>query len=789
MAPREDSAVPEAGLSSIVQLSQSEIFEDVRLMRRLFRIPSDQGALLEKSDSWAQSLDRRPKPGLNLPPVILENLRSHHKTKADAKKTRSPQIEESEDQGGGREQDGSEEQDESGEEEVTDEQEETEEQEEEEGQGQGNGNLKSTHRQPPLNNRFVQDQDEEEAADINSGTPVTWSPSPMSQRTARIQREFPPEQSPEPELMQPPENGQRPENGQAFLSQVPPSSPVQPTLKSPVLERVSDSTKRPVFSEPPSSSQDVEEELEVMAPAPFTKLVPPVNKTAELMPTPPSAQVQVSSTFGPNSSTGQQQLLQPKKKDRLYRRTAGDILDGLPNRKAKVAAPVATGRMAPPKRASSIDISDTQSTVYSSSAVIPSTYVDLQGGSPEHCSKAAFPKSTIKETPRISRNSNTSYGLPGRQSLIHLPVSSGSKPPSPSRPRPPSSGPPSHQHSAPEPESPFMLFSLAYPYFTGSFGDFVKACMVIQSLQHKRPLATYQYDDFIRAWSEGYLPYIRSLNRSDSPRGAIDWYLLTVEDLIFSKNIVTRHNLDSILELYADEVQRARSSMIGAGDKALTPLIPKSNSPRALSTHLLDPSEETSPMQQQPLELLTDAEESSAQHTMRPPEAPEPPVMKDHAVTRIPSTSIASKPLSSKRPLSDDLEGEAHVSKKMARDSRAPSGSGDTKSHRPELLKNTTTNDNRSDRVSEDVSVDFRIPSDTGSATSRQSGPSRNMIQPTPSGPPSSSGYYRGMKKPDEDPEKRSRRWTKFLEKRKKKARESIAGSAVNGTPTPGQKG
>ncbi|KAF2964627.1 hypothetical protein GQX73_g8938 [Xylaria multiplex] len=88
----------------------------------------------------------------------------------------------------------------------------------------------------------------------------------------------------------------------------------------------------------------------------------------------------------------------------------------------------------------------------------------------------------------------------------------------------------------------------------------------LSSKSPRDPLAirTSLYDDFIRAWVEGYLPYIRDCDEAQPPRKAlraIEWYNEIDDDPLFTSRVVTRQNLQSILNFYPNELEIAQLSL------------------------------------------------------------------------------------------------------------------------------------------------------------------------------------------------------------------------------------
>jgi hypothetical protein len=678
--------------------TQSDILGVTRLSRRLFRIPKQQKDLLDRPDSWAQVLSRKQKPGVNVPPEVLENLRSFHKAQVQAANPSSAEDEQID-----------------------------------------------LVRDQPASERLAQtaksEQDddnevgEEEVDEEGPGTPVTdWSISPQPQRQIDTVQAVSPEQR---FASQSPEPDRHSETMQPFISQLPARSPLRPTLDASNLQT------RQAFDDFPSSSLEVEEELEMIAPAALTKHIPAVNKAAELMPTPPSAQVQVPSTYyDPNSSVVKPQ---PKKRDGYP--TAATVFKRAAELMTAFAPSVTTGRMAPPKPAPRTGIWDSQSTVYSSSSVIPATNVELPRDSPVRRLEALPMKSPTQESPVAIPATLADDQLPRRPSPEYRPASPGLRHPSPEiRPLSPQVGPSLPLVPNPEPLAPFIAYSLSYPSYIGSSGDFVKACLYIEILQRRRALASYQYDDFIRAWVHGYLPYIENLGGSE-PRTltAIEWYMETVEEQLFSANIVTKQNLNSVLALYPDEVRSARSSL-GLSQEQSPDLATRRGIQQ--ETNSKSPlSREKTPPQQNIVECLPASRDVTEHRGTELPKALSPSTRRDE------SQNPSAHPTPSR------TERQANTA------------------HPP------------STPVPKIVSQKRPVAQDHYDQTAKRQAVERVAL--SDNGTPRSTGYYAGVnpKRQGEDLEKRSRRLKKFLARDKSRGNSGVASSALGTTtPTSGQK-
>ncbi|CAI0645938.1 unnamed protein product [Colletotrichum noveboracense] len=114
-------------------------------------------------------------------------------------------------------------------------------------------------------------------------------------------------------------------------------------------------------------------------------------------------------------------------------------------------------------------------------------------------------------------------------------------------------------------QQPAKAFQNAYPSFTGSVADFVRACIVVKGLQRKHQLPKWLYDDFIRAFVDDYTSYMDEVDKSSSiakPMSAIRWYVANVDRPVYQKEVVTAENLDRIFEIYSEEVGEAKKWLL-----------------------------------------------------------------------------------------------------------------------------------------------------------------------------------------------------------------------------------
>ncbi|KAG6041113.1 hypothetical protein E4U41_005984 [Claviceps citrina] len=132
-----------------------------------------------------------------------------------------------------------------------------------------------------------------------------------------------------------------------------------------------------------------------------------------------------------------------------------------------------------------------------------------------------------------------------------------------------------NQESPPAIQDTYSLFKSAYPSYTtthaGTLKNFVKAILCLEYLQSERALHEFLYDDFIRAFSSGYLHYVRNAGPGQEALPAIEWFNLRDGQPEFTQMIITKRNVKATLEEFPEEVSRARQYIGGRpqGEKGL----------------------------------------------------------------------------------------------------------------------------------------------------------------------------------------------------------------------------
>ncbi|KAJ9151813.1 hypothetical protein NKR23_g2738 [Pleurostoma richardsiae] len=106
---------------------------------------------------------------------------------------------------------------------------------------------------------------------------------------------------------------------------------------------------------------------------------------------------------------------------------------------------------------------------------------------------------------------------------------------------------------------PYSAYMRTYEKYEGNLKNYVRACVYLEYLQRRRWLSSFLYDDFIRAFTN-YIRYVENLDEDNQPLSAVEWYNETVDKPQYTKGIVTRHNLEGILKTYPEQVSTAYDS-------------------------------------------------------------------------------------------------------------------------------------------------------------------------------------------------------------------------------------
>ncbi|KAI1209218.1 uncharacterized protein F4807DRAFT_427629 [Annulohypoxylon truncatum] len=350
----------------------------------------------------------------------------------------------------------------------------------------------------------------------------------------------------------PPQRVDNKETPLRFVTQPPPVS--SPRLTEPTGLAGPASVKREPVVFP--SSNPEEEPLDVEVPISVHNSIPPVNKSAvSTFATPPSAQIVPCTLPLSDQSSKQQEVVQKQRVYKpvppLYRRPEKQPTSAHLNHNA-----AQLGHIDSP----TTDIQSSLSTTNTSSSIIPSTM-------PGEALSRGMPGWTVDPVTSPSKESHISHEEHNVQNSPEAQCHSPEyKPQSPVLGYSPSALPTSQTRLEVEPcldsdsQPPFVRYTVTYPNYNGTIRDFVTACMYIQ-LQQRR-IRTSLYDDFIRAWHEGYVPYVRDCDDADPPvkaLNALEWYNGIDDDPLFTSRVITKQNLQSTLDHYPDELRSAHN--------------------------------------------------------------------------------------------------------------------------------------------------------------------------------------------------------------------------------------
>ncbi|PTB65996.1 hypothetical protein BBK36DRAFT_1120724 [Trichoderma citrinoviride] len=111
--------------------------------------------------------------------------------------------------------------------------------------------------------------------------------------------------------------------------------------------------------------------------------------------------------------------------------------------------------------------------------------------------------------------------------------------------------------------APYRAFTATYPDYTtvhsGNLLSFIQACVYLRMLQEERRMREYLYDDFIRAWSSGFLPYVRNAGPGQEPLPALEWFNMLKGPILFNRMCVNAGNIDLVLNAYPEEASRIKA--------------------------------------------------------------------------------------------------------------------------------------------------------------------------------------------------------------------------------------
>ncbi|TDZ40225.1 hypothetical protein C8035_v003686 [Colletotrichum spinosum] len=102
---------------------------------------------------------------------------------------------------------------------------------------------------------------------------------------------------------------------------------------------------------------------------------------------------------------------------------------------------------------------------------------------------------------------------------------------------------------------PLEAYCEAYPVFSTNTEEFVNACLAVAYLREDGGLPVWLYDDFIRAFITGYVPYVNRHGDDTSALTSLQWYVQNVHRPVFQKSVITSKNLDQVFTAYPEEAR------------------------------------------------------------------------------------------------------------------------------------------------------------------------------------------------------------------------------------------
>lgn len=324
---------------------------------------------------------------------------------------------------------------------------------------------------------------------------------------------------------------------------------------------------KPPMSSFPSSNVSSDDDLEIEAPIALNTHLQPVNKVAAApLPglTPPSAQI-IPCTYNEKSSPAN--TPQPKRR-RLMKAIT---IDSSPPDPADMMVSTRMPSMAPQTMPSRMN-PDIKSSAPTSSSALPDTSQErppqtiaaTAGARPPSSSSRissteGYPPASARTlAPAGTRRHSTTQTSDVSMQQEELPTEVKGEGHCPAEDV---SSAVSNISAPLVPKALFPAYKAAYPSFKGGLAGFISGSICVFQLGERRALPSFLYDDFIRAFCESYLLYVDGLEDHMAPLTAVEWYNVNVERPIFDGGIVTKSNIQEILSAYPDEVDTAKASI------------------------------------------------------------------------------------------------------------------------------------------------------------------------------------------------------------------------------------
>ncbi|KKP03594.1 hypothetical protein THAR02_04278 [Trichoderma harzianum] len=123
---------------------------------------------------------------------------------------------------------------------------------------------------------------------------------------------------------------------------------------------------------------------------------------------------------------------------------------------------------------------------------------------------------------------------------------------------------------------PYSAFTVTYPdYITvhsGNLLSFIQACVYLEMLQEDRAIREYLYDDFIRAWSSGFLTYVQNAGPGQEPLPAVQWFNMLKGPILFNRMCINSGNIGAVLNAYPEDAARVRAILHASKEASESPI-------------------------------------------------------------------------------------------------------------------------------------------------------------------------------------------------------------------------
>ncbi|KLU87846.1 hypothetical protein MAPG_06837 [Magnaporthiopsis poae ATCC 64411] len=160
---------------------------------------------------------------------------------------------------------------------------------------------------------------------------------------------------------------------------------------------------------------------------------------------------------------------------------------------------------------------------------------------------------------------------------------------------------------------PFEQFRATYPDYGGDLSTFLRTCLYLKYLEDQDELIPFLYDDFIRAFAHGFLPYIQNWKEASNPLPAIKWYNRNTIQPVYNQQVMDKTAVARVFDVYPGEIEHINEGLAGIE----TQTVPvRERSQPAIQTCAKERAEEE---EDEPLENRLSRPRSPQATSMKPP--------------------------------------------------------------------------------------------------------------------------------------------------------------------------